>query len=964
MRTWRSLSVAVGLWLAAWGGATLSAQDVPGHAVPRAAGPQGTSGFLGAPVPAPRNDAGERAEPLGALRGEAVSAAEPVMRVLADKDAWAADLLRNPGFETMANGLAAGWGAYEGGYVLSGGAGRAGGAAVYCRNASASERRGASQTVELAQRAAVPLRVRGWSRARDVSGEPTSDYSVYVDLIYEDGTPLWAQTGNFSTGTHDWEQREVLIRPAKPVRRLTVYALFRGLSGEVWFDDFEVCELKAGVATFDMLPVEVVGVAAVRTNGEIPGPAGAGLGMTGGGRGTQGEASEATTGDGLTVRYDWQGGRVSSIALAPSTGAGPTADVELATAGAPSGFLVRDAAAGSDIYGFESGECAALGLRLEARGEKDARCIRVSGRLIDERQTDRAVTLYFALPVGAAGWRWHDDIRRSRDIGAGAEYANVTNVHTGANGTMSVYPLGCVTGPQHGLAIAMDMDMPAQWRIGYSSGAKCLYMAYDFGLTRDTDRFPGAAPFAFVVYRTDPTWGFRSAVKRLYDIFPEQFACRSKEQGIWMPFTDVSTVQGWQDFGFRYHEGIDNVVFDDSAGILSFRYTEPSTWWFGMDPAVPRTRENVMKALADAAASPDAERRRWAEAAQVSGVYDEQGQLQYLVRDAPWTNGVVFSMNPNPHIPGKSEGRKDWNDDVKEQFYGPGAQGLQDGEYLDSLEAYVTADQNFRREHFHYVTAPLTFSLGTRRPVIQKAFSQYEFTRAVAEDVHRMAKLMFANGVPAQYAFLCPWLDIMGWETDWLDDEGHWRPDADDVLSLKRTMAYQKPQLALMNTNYDRFTPDLVERYFRRCLFYGIWPSMFSHNAADNPYWQNANWYNRDRPLFKRYIPLVRSVAQAGWEPVTGATSDNAAVWVERFGPSEQGDLYFTLLNSTAEPQSAVVTIDTAMLPAAGGDAAKDLVAGEVLALSVRDGRVELAVPMAPEQVRLVSMGARPAGGR
>jgi hypothetical protein len=54
-------------------------------------------------------------------------------------------------------------------------------------------------------------------------------------------------------------------------------------------------------------------------------------------------------------------------------------------------------------------------------------------------------------------------------------------------------------------------------------------------------------------------------------------------------------------------------------------------------------------------------------------------------------------------------------------------------------------------------------------------------------------------------------------------------------MDLLRSMSGAKPYLLLMNTDYDRFTPDLVEKYFQRCLFYGMWPGFFSHNAADRP---------------------------------------------------------------------------------------------------------------------------------
>ena len=42
-----------------------------------------------------------------------------------------------------------------------------------------------------------------------------ADYSLYVDLVYADGTPLWGQTAQFRTGTHDWEAREMIILPEK-----------------------------------------------------------------------------------------------------------------------------------------------------------------------------------------------------------------------------------------------------------------------------------------------------------------------------------------------------------------------------------------------------------------------------------------------------------------------------------------------------------------------------------------------------------------------------------------------------------------------------------------------------------------------------------------------------------------------------------------------------------------------------
>jgi hypothetical protein len=194
-----------------------------------------------------------------------------------------------------------------------------------------------------------------------------------------------------------------------------------------------------------------------------------------------------------------------------------------------------------------------------------------------------------------------------------------------------------------------------------------------------------------------------------------------------------------------------------------------------------------------------------------------------------------------------------------------------------------------------------------------------------------MGKLTFANSVPHRFTFLCPWLDVMGTETNWVR-EGRYEPVSDAQMSLWRTMSCRKPYLLLMNTNYDAFTPEMVEKYFQRSLFYGIFPSMFSHNAAENPYWRNPDWYNRDRPLFKKYVPLIKRVAEAGWQPVTEATCDNPVIFVERFGPDAEGAAYLTLMNESAEPQKGTVMVNTGALGMKGRLAAQEMVSGRGLA--------------------------------
>jgi hypothetical protein len=85
---------------------------------------------------------------------------------------------------------------------------------------------------------------------------------------------------------------------------------------------------------------------------------------------------------------------------------------------------------------------------------------------------------------------------------------------------MSLYPLAAVSDERTGLALAIDMGQPAQYRLSYHAGTKQLLIAYDFGLVKETERFPGGAEFRFVLYRCDPRWGFRAAFRKLVDLFP------------------------------------------------------------------------------------------------------------------------------------------------------------------------------------------------------------------------------------------------------------------------------------------------------------------------------------------------------------------------------------------------------------------------------------------------------------
>jgi hypothetical protein len=846
-----------------------------------------------------------------------------------------AERLRNPGFEGGggSDGRGAGvpaWDAFELGYDVDRSTHRGGEQSIRCDSLRTTTLRGAQSKVTLHQKQALPVEVTGWSRAEKVGGVRDNDYALYVDLTYTDGSTLWGSVEGFRVGTHEWERRHLLIVPTKPIESLTVFALFRKHTGTAWFDDFTVHQID-GPGIYDSQTL-------------LPLPK---RETSGSGTAVMRRVSSA---DGLTLGLNAQSDIVSV----------KTGGQEIGSSG-QGGFYLRDVAADGPIQTLRGvpnpyknngllfrSEAADSQVRFFAQIVPEGDSLAIDGELTDLTGKDRAFTVYFALPVGAEGWLWGDDIRRSRPIASGQEFSNLTHTNVGATGGLSLYPFGAVSQGRTGVVLAGRMDWPAVTRIFYNGTTHQLVMAWDVALTPKTVAWPGRnARIRGLLYRLPPetaAWGFRAAAQKFYRLNAPNFDRLAKADGIWMPFTDPATIKNPADFGIAYHEGDNSLKTDDAAHILSFRYTEPMTWWMPMPPAMPRTYENAMAMVRSLAADPHPKSKTDQDLARAvlnSGTQDENGRFNLEFRNAPWANGAVFVMDPNPEIAATpaqpTRAYLDYNIDMAMKMYGVEARrtrGEQDGEYLDSLEGWSDV-QDYRPSDLAASPYPLPFDTDSRHPVLPQWYSTHTFARYLRDDLHNRGKLLMANSVPVRFSVFAPLFDVMGIEVDWLGPKGEWQPEGDSVLSLRRTLSATKPYLLLMNTDYSKFSSALVEKYFQRSLFYGIFPSMFSADAATHPYWENPALYDRDRPLFRKYIPIVRKLSAAGWEPVTQAKSTSTAVYVERYGKR-----LFTLLNDTHQSADTTLTIDLAALgfPKATVAAIVNLVTGASLTVPSATG--------------------------
>jgi hypothetical protein len=131
--------------------------------------------------------------------------------------------------------------------------------------------------------------------------------------------------------------------------------------------------------------------------------------------------------------------------------------------------------------------------------------------------------------------------------------------------------------------------------------------------------------------------------------------------------------------------------------------------------------------------------------------------------------------------------------------------------------------------------------------------------------------------------------------------------DAD--LLYRRALTKGKPYCFLMNTAFEQFPHQLVESYMKRSLAFGFFPGFFSHNASEGHYFTRVELYERDRPLFKKFIPLCKLVAEAGWEPVTQARSSDERIHLERF--SNEAIRYLTVFNDSPQLRTFAITLET-----------------------------------------------------
>ncbi|MCD6361449.1 MAG: discoidin domain-containing protein [Armatimonadetes bacterium] len=525
----------------------------------------------------------------------------------------------------------------------------------------------------------------------------------------------------------------------------------------------------------------------------------------------------------------------------------------------------------------------------------------------------RGVLLRFTLPVDCVGWRWHDDMQTTRTIEKGKSYENVRALRAWPDlpewtdkpnlriGSANRNFCTVVTGPA-GLCLAPDIERPVIFRTTYDAGARQLQLVYDLALSPDTDP-PNRWSFAFDIYACDANWGFRDALQRYYRMYPDLFRNYVAEPGQWMAFTDLKYIDNANEFHFGLQEGARDPAYDDKIGVLDCTYFTHAGQFIripGYDPE--KDPEPAWETIVSQTEKTFEKRTGLEGIYPEIGLFNADGRFQ-ITKTAVYGHYIAqFNLDPDLRY-----GRWYLDRTAKQTAAFAAKGGVLDGFYYDGL----TTGLNYRTDHFKYSAAPPLWDPVNNKPVLNNFFNSCEFARAAAELLRPRGQITMMNGALGATFYVAPWLDVFGSETGLRISR--------ESFNFIRTIIYHKPMLTLLKGNYEqKIGHDEMELFMKRALAYGIFPGFFdwppSGLGPGGRYWDHPEYYERDRDLFRKYEPLVKTLNAAGWEPVTYARSSNEDVFVERFGPGEDGIVWLTLLNETAQPAATVLRVDAEAL--------------------------------------------------
>jgi hypothetical protein len=612
------------------------------------------------------------------------------------------------------------------------------------------------------------------------------------------------------------------------------------------------------------------------------------------------------------------------------------------------------------------------GLELEAHFSSAGDAILVDATVSDTTGRDRAIEVTFRLPLDVPGWSWEQNPAVSFPITDGVRFENLDSFF--GTQTHSVYPFATVRNATAAFTLATPLTSQMN-RFTYDR-SNGLRVTWDVGLSPAALKTPSKATLSFWIYSQDPRWGMRAAAEKYQALNDGDFVSSvNAAAGAWVIPAEghtLETVAGFQDFGWGFLEGVSDIDFGNDHGISVAHYVDASGY-FRSFPGVTSqpSYDALVAALESDAANGGSSlndgvpRQEMARATIQCSPHDADGRYQVDADPYFWYGNrlQIYPVSPDPDIPAPSM----WNIATRYSVDGRLAWaanrgGHLGGIFLDDVSGTFAAVENYRKELWAYSDAPLTYSWETGRVILLDGFSIAEFCGSFRKYAHDRGLYLMGSINPAMYTWFGRYFDVLGGECQGAESL--------ERAYVRRFLGNGRPWSNLF-VPLDRQAPDAVEvlAYLRQALLFGYFPGF---NGA---YWNVPSAYERDREQFRRYIPLIRTVAQAGWAPVSGTTIGDPAVLIERFDSRRGGILYLTAQNTGSASKSVQFSLDAAVLAIDEGTVAiSELLRGKTLTTARSGGQISfsdtipagetflyrIAAPRsAPDRGRTRSVGTR-----
>jgi len=575
---------------------------------------------------------------------------------------------------------------------------------------------------------------------------------------------------------------------------------------------------------------------------------------------------------------------------------------------------------------------------------------RLRVHLADQSGQDRGLVVRLTIGLDGDGWRWWHDLDTAEALGAKplSDTAGLRglpglpffeNAERPEFGRYSVYPLGVVDDGAAWIGLARPMAPVAIMRFAATGGDEPVLTAeVDLALAGAT-KPPREAEFELWVLTGSNAAGpaMRQALADTYAADPAAWQVRSELYGQWMPFLDLAKLPNVDEFGFAFQEGAPNTAFDDALGARSFIYfhcagefANVPGYQRGSEPQPPY--EQVIAAFDQVAERHSGVPKVWEQA----GIHGPDGKVDYRPEK---TYGDFFCQAcVDPDLP---YGAQMIERLVSRVLAQPSPTGI-DGVYYDGIAAGLDYDPR----HLAAADHLLLWDAKLGRPLNYNLFSSAEWAAAIHDRLVGTGKLTMLNDSSlSSFPFVGPSIDVLGGEISIHLPRTQRR--------IVRALCGNKPFCALVKADYTKVSQAAIETFMRRCVAYAMLPGFFDITpSGDHPgssYWLHPEWYDRDRALFRRYLPLASELAKAGWQAVPGAVVEGAA-FLEAFGDGPVR--YLAVSTDPAEDLSlrTPFTIRTAF--ARPGDVAVELLTGQTVA----DAR-EITGYLSPEDLSVWAIG-------